>query len=120
MTGRCWLSFFTLTFDSSPIKGEGDSVGWCWLVHPRHTPPLWIADQVRNDVTVLVGVGLFSPSPLIPLPSRERGFCRLVLAIRFPMGSLSILRLFARTSRRGILVQVGCIRLRLGLRRSIL
>ena len=19
------------------------------LVHPRHTPPLWIADQVRND-----------------------------------------------------------------------
>ena len=26
------LSCFTLTFDSSPIKGEGDSIGWCWLV----------------------------------------------------------------------------------------
>ena len=28
----CWV---TLTFDSSPIKGEGDG-GWCCLVHPRH------------------------------------------------------------------------------------
>ena len=32
-------------------------------------PPLWIADQVRNDVTVLVGVGLvftltFDSSPI--------------------------------------------------------
>ena len=37
-------------FDSSPIKGEGGFGRLCWLVHPRHTPPLWIADQVRNDV----------------------------------------------------------------------
>ena len=71
---RCIV--FTLAFDSSPIKGEGDSVGWFGLVHPRHppcgyclkastslrhgriqqvlsvalpSPPLWIADQVRND-----------------------------------------------------------------------
>ena len=40
------LSCFTLTFDSFPIKGEGDLV---------------------------VVLGLLSPSPLIPLPSRERG-----------------------------------------------
>ena len=62
-------------FDSSPIKGEGDSVGWFVLLYalprlpcgfpptrnelaPRSypvgtqrgvSPPLWIADQVRND-----------------------------------------------------------------------
>ena len=45
----CWLGLFclavTLTFDSSPIKGEG-VCGWSVLL---------------------------SPSPLIPLPSRERG-----------------------------------------------
>ena len=29
----------TLTFDSSPINGEGDSVGVV-LFHPRHPPPL--------------------------------------------------------------------------------
>ena len=29
--------------------------GWFVLVHPRHTPPLWIADQVRNDVGVVAG-----------------------------------------------------------------
>ena len=33
----CWgwgvLDLFTLTFDSSPIKGEGES-GWCCLVSP--------------------------------------------------------------------------------------
>ena len=39
---------FTLTFDSSPIKGEGDMVGI--VLFTRVTlPPLWIADQVRND-----------------------------------------------------------------------
>ena len=48
---RCIV--FTLTFDSSPIKGEGDIGGWCWLVVALHTLPLWIADQVRNDVTML-------------------------------------------------------------------
>ena len=41
--------------------------------------PLWIADQVRNDVTMLMHrfhllipvSGTGSPSPLIPLPSRR-------------------------------------------------
>ena len=37
----------SLTFDSSPIKGEGDMVGLA-CCHPT-VPPLWIADQVRND-----------------------------------------------------------------------
>ena len=48
------LGLFTLAFDSSPIKGEGDS-GWLF----------WTC----------------SPSPLIPLPSRERGIrlCCLVV-----------------------------------------
>ena len=50
MTGLAvGLSCFTLTFDSSPIKGEGDSVGWFGLVHPRHPADLWILDQVWND-----------------------------------------------------------------------
>ena len=65
---------FTLTFDSSPIKGEGDSVGVVLFTRvaqppcgfpptrnelaPRSypagtqrgvSPPLWIADQVRDD-----------------------------------------------------------------------
>ena len=31
------LSCFTLAFDSSAIKGEGDMVGVV-LFHPRHTP----------------------------------------------------------------------------------
>ena len=30
------LSCFTLTFNSSPIKGEGDSVGWFGLLYARH------------------------------------------------------------------------------------
>ena len=32
----------TLTFDSSPIKGEGDSAGWIGLLSPAHGLPLWI------------------------------------------------------------------------------
>ena len=45
------LGLFTLTFDSSPIKGEGDmAVGLSFL--PAHPPPLWIADQVCNDVAI--------------------------------------------------------------------
>ena len=36
---------FTLTFDSSPIKGEGDMIGWCWLVHPCH-PALWFEESL--------------------------------------------------------------------------
>ena len=47
MTVRCCL-VFTLTFDSSPIKGEG-LFGCIGLVHPHTALPLWIADQVRND-----------------------------------------------------------------------
>ena len=47
----------TLTFDSSPIKGEGYMVGVVLFT----LPPLWIADQVRNDGSgVLVGVILFT------------------------------------------------------------
>ena len=30
---------FTLTFDSSPIKGEGDSVGWLCCLVVTLTPP---------------------------------------------------------------------------------
>ena len=48
---RCIV--FTLTFDSSPIKGEGDSVG-C-IVCSFLAPHLWIADQVRNDGVVVPG-----------------------------------------------------------------
>ena len=44
---RCIV--FTLAFDSSPIKGDGDSVGWIVLLSAQPLP-LWIADQVRNDV----------------------------------------------------------------------
>ena len=33
----------------------------CWLVVHPHPPPLWIADQVRNDVTMLVH--RFHPHP---------------------------------------------------------
>ena len=35
---------FTLTFDSSPIKGEGKLVGLSFC-----QPALWILDQVQND-----------------------------------------------------------------------
>ena len=41
---------FTLTFDSSPIKGEGED-GWLDLFTRVTLPHLWIADQVRNDGT---------------------------------------------------------------------
>ena len=41
------LSLFTLTFDSSPIKGEGED-GEFGLLSSLPLP-LWIADQVRND-----------------------------------------------------------------------
>ena len=45
---------------------------------------LWIAGQVRNDVTMLVC--LVSPSPLIPLPSRERGNMVGCLVVARPCG----------------------------------
>ena len=48
--GDCLI--FTLTFDSSPIKEEGSmSVGLACCL-PAPALPLWIADQVRNDVTM--------------------------------------------------------------------
>ena len=55
MTGEdvVGVVLFTLTFDSSPIKGEG-----------------------------ILSVGLAcSPSPLIPLPSRERGIWSIGLVL---------------------------------------
>ena len=63
-----------------PLSSRERGIGWCCLVHPRHPPPLWIADQVRNDGTMLAH--RFHPH-LSPLPSRERGnwwlCCRLCL-----------------------------------------
>ena len=50
-------------------------------------PPLWIADQVRNDG--VVGLSC-SPSPLIPLPSRERG-TEVVLSFMFGHGQVMVL-----------------------------
>ena len=50
--GRC--VDFTLTFDSSPIKGEGYMVGVVLLTGVTLLP-LWIADQVRNDGPGLAG-----------------------------------------------------------------
>ena len=84
VTMRCIV--FTLTFDSSPIKGEGKVLGlsyspsphpvdsrlrgndgpwWlCWLV-VSPALHLWIADQVRNDVTELSCFTLtFDSSPI--------------------------------------------------------
>ena len=55
-TMRCIV--FTLTFDSSPIKGEGILSVFCLLAAP--TLLLWIADQVRNDGFVVAGE---SPPP---------------------------------------------------------
>ena len=52
MTVRGWLVLDLLVCPALWIPayaGMTDRVGWCWLVRPRHTPPLWIADQVRND-----------------------------------------------------------------------
>ena len=85
----CFCLAVTLTFDSSPIKGEGDSVGLsCSPVSPCR--PVDCADQVRNDGMRRTpaspsfprrrestgwsdGTVLLSPLPLILLPSRERG-----------------------------------------------
>ena len=68
------LDLFTLTFDSSPIKGEG-VYGWCCLVVAPHTLPLWIADQVCND-----GAGHHTSTLWIPAYAgmTEGGFIVLV------------------------------------------
>ena len=60
--------------------GRDELRGWVWIGWVASAlSPLWIADQVRNDVTMLVH--RFHPHPS-PLPSRERGFgwCCLVIA----------------------------------------
>ena len=50
----------------SAVKGEG--YWWvCLVVAPRHTLPLWIADQVRNDVTVLIVLACSLTSRAAPL-----------------------------------------------------
>ena len=40
------LPYFTLTFDSSPIKGEGDSVGCVVLLLPR---PVDVDSRLRGN-----------------------------------------------------------------------
>ena len=53
------------SFAKVSTKGEGILCRLCCIVVARVTlPRLWIADQVRNDVTVLVCVGLLSPRPV--------------------------------------------------------
>ena len=61
---------FTLTFDSSPIKGEGIRSVVLYCCCPGHPAPLGL--RIRSAVTGRCDAS-FSPSPLIPLPSRERG-----------------------------------------------
>ena len=106
MTGRSdGTVLFTLAFDSSPIKGEGIQLVGLYCCCPTHPPPLWIADQVRNDgmrrgrIQQVLSVACL-PRPvdsrlrgndgvlvlacfhphLSPLPSRERGIgCCFVL-----------------------------------------
>ena len=70
------LSLFTLTFDSSPIKGEG-VYGWCWLCSPSPLIPL--PSRERGYMVVLAcspsdPVSSTGTGSLIPLPSRERGY----------------------------------------------
>ena len=94
---RCivlWIPAYagmTVGFAKVSVKGEGDSVG-CVVLFVRVTlPPLWIADQVRNDVTMLWHCfhplipcqGLGHPHPS-PLPSRERGILAVVLSCCCP------------------------------------
>ena len=38
-----------------PLPSRERGIGGCCLVHPCHAPPLWIADQVRNDGDVMPG-----------------------------------------------------------------
>ena len=59
------LACFTLAFDSSSIKGEGVLCRLVCLVVSQATP-LWIADQVRNDVTMccIVFTLTFDSSPI--------------------------------------------------------
>ena len=68
MTGEEEVGFdlFTLTFDSSPIKGEGEDAGASSGGYTPSPTPLWIADQVRNDVTMrcIVFTLTFDSSPI--------------------------------------------------------
>ena len=70
---------FTLTFDSSAVKGEGDSVGVV-LFTRAILPPLWIADQVRNDGTSCPA----GPALWIPAYAGMTGRWRLELSCCVP------------------------------------
>ena len=75
----------TVGFAKISIKGEGD-----WLVVlscccPCHLPPLWIADQVRNDgAGYVVGVVLFTLT-LVLCHQGRGGFCRLVCLVVYSL-----------------------------------
>ena len=83
------LSCFTLTFDSSPIKGEGE-YGWFGLVVAARPLPLWIADQVRNDgAGYVVGVVLFTLTLVLSHQGRGgfgRLFCLVVYSLSLYLG----------------------------------
>ena len=62
------LACFTLTLVLSH-QGRG---GYGWfvfvLVHPHHTPPLWIAGQARNDGPGPRRASVAIPSAMMPMP----------------------------------------------------
>ena len=60
-------------FDPLPSR-ERDSVGWFVLLYAPRCGYCLKASMTGLAVGLCC---LVSPSPLIPLPSRERGFCRL-------------------------------------------
>ena len=76
------------------MTGRVDLHGWVWTMWgvAASLPPLWIADQVRNDVTVLVVLACFTLAPVSgtgtgfgPLSSRERGIRLVVLFTRITL-----------------------------------
>ena len=54
----------------------------CCLVHPRHSPPLWIADQVRNDGVVVASVWIDACAGM----TGRCGWCWLVVTLTLPCG----------------------------------
>ena len=83
----CGVGVFRTCSPSAPVSGTGTGFGpmpsrergirmvVVLACSPAHPPPLWIADQVRNDVTMLCIVFTLT---FDPLPSRERGYWWLV------------------------------------------
>ena len=59
---------------SSLVKGEGEFGGCVGLFTRVTLPPLWIADQVRNDGPEEVGVGLLGGC-WIKCEMMVRGWC---------------------------------------------